>query len=61
MTIRLEYLKGSKEMADASPSLRGVDCRMWNIMTKTHPRYRATLGLAGLQELGIVNTLGGIK
>lgn len=54
MTIKLEYLKGSKEMASASPRLKDVDCRMWNIMTKTHARYRSTLGLQGLKELGIL-------
>ena len=54
MTIKLEYLKGSKEMSLMSPRLKDIDCRQWNIITKTHPRYRATLGVAGLKELGVI-------
>jgi hypothetical protein len=54
MTIKLEYLKGSREMSEMSPRLKHIDCRQWNIVTKSHPRYRATLGLAGLKDLGIV-------
>lgn len=56
MTIKLEYLVGSKEMA--ADFKVNADTRMWNIITKTHPRYRATPGVAGLTELGI---LRGIK
>jgi hypothetical protein len=54
MTIKLEYLKGSREMSDQNPALKDVDCRMWDIKTKSHPRYRGTFGLAGLKELGIL-------
>jgi hypothetical protein len=56
MTVKLEYLVGSREMSDQSPSLKNVDCRMWNIKTKTHPRYQGTFGVAGLKEIGVIDS-----
>lgn len=54
MSIHLEYLVGSKEMSAQSPMLSGIDTRMWNIVTRTHPRFRGTFSILGLKELGIV-------
>lgn len=54
-TIKLEYLKGSKEMA-ASFGMVGFDSRLWNVIKPQLPNYNyslgqfPSLGVAGLRD-----------
>lgn len=50
---KLQYLKGSKEQAVEF----GVefDTRLWNVLDPNSPRYKSTVSLSTLKELGILS------